>query len=291
MAPQGLPSLLSCSATLSSFSLFFVLLLEEAAANRVSDGFHDIARHDYDQFEGLDDVSEHSSRNVKSRDGHGDSPMHALELSTHIKNLAQALEGQSVIDTTRDAHRGSAASAANGGIFSQIKSAATGARSAQHVHHFFSDCPIRTAQEAAKDMKGGSKGSSACEGAQDLASYGCFGSCNCGWYQQCYPKWVSNQCSDSTSHGEDAFNVGVCGNSVPTMVVSSMLVFVTLLTCVVFTRLALQWEDVFNIDMAGVMDSPITQNPSNLKVAEYPASAPVSSTNSLKQASEKAAKT
>lgn len=74
--------------------------------------------------------------------------------------------------------------------------------------------------------------------------FGCFAGCSCSWWQKCYQKLAApgDFCSDGAS--KEPVNVGMCSGSVPVLVLLSMLMFCSLLACVVFSRLWLQWEEV-----------------------------------------------
>lgn len=78
---------------------------------------------------------------------------------------------------------------------------------------------------------------------------GCKAGCTCGWSQQCYPKFLLLACSSgqgdhaATEQASTRINVGTCSTAMPVLYLTSALVFVLCLGCVVTVRMCIQLRD------------------------------------------------
>lgn len=66
---------------------------------------------------------------------------------------------------------------------------------------------------------------------------GCRSHCNCGWGQQCYPKWMPLK---EALFGEDK---GICETAVPVLALASFIIFSLVLVTFVALRTCLQWRN------------------------------------------------
>eukprot|EP00930_Biecheleria_cincta_P000221 TRINITY_DN100458_c0_g1_i1.p1 TRINITY_DN100458_c0_g1~~TRINITY_DN100458_c0_g1_i1.p1 ORF type:complete len:248 (-),score=43.54 TRINITY_DN100458_c0_g1_i1:62-775(-) len=81
---------------------------------------------------------------------------------------------------------------------------------------------------------------------QDSEYQGCQADCKCGWYEQCYPKFVHLQNDGKVPASRDLvhapINIGVCGLAMPVLFFLSVLLFLLLITSVVAARMYLAKE-------------------------------------------------